>query len=205
MEIVKVIKLSKSIGVKNVLKNVTIIIRRGDRVNIYGERESGKTIFIKCLLDMVVRDSGTVSIFGYDPLNYRREILRRVGYIPQDPQIRTRIKLGTILDLIHNLYNVDYRLLEELGLLGMMNKDVRKLDMEYLIRLYTYITLVKRPELIFIDGIDSKIDGKSIYLLRRYIDRVGATILTTSRKPSTILGENRHALMDTGRLYEFPG
>ena len=205
MEIVKVIKLSKSIGVKNILKNVTLIVRRGDRVNIYGEEGSGKTIFMKCLLDLVVRDGGTVSLFGYDPLNYREEILKRTGYIPQDTSVKTRIKLGDIIDLIHNIYGEDYRILEELGLLGMMEKDVRKLRREYLIRLYTYMVLVKKPDLILIDDVDSKIDGKSIYLLRRYIDREGATLITTSRKPTELLGEKRHALMDRGKLYEFPG
>jgi len=204
MEVVKVIKLSKSIGVKNILKNVTLIIRRGDRVNIYGEEGSGKTIFLKCLLDLVVRDGGTVSIFGYDPLNYREEILRRTGYIPQDTTIKTRIRLGDIIDLIHRLYIEDYKLLEELGLLELINKDVRGLRVEYTFRLYTYMTLVKQPDLILIDDIDTKRDDKSINLLKRYIDRVGATLITTSREPREILGEKRHALMDKGKLYEFP-
>lgn len=205
MEALKVIKLSKSIGVKNILKSVTLIVRHGDRVNIYGEEGSGKTIFIKCLLDLVVRDGGTVSIFGYDPLNYREEILRRTGYIPQYTPINTRIKLGDILGLIHSIYGEDYRILEELGLLGMMNQDVRRLTREYLIRLYTYITLVKKPDLILIDDVDSKMDGKSIYLLRRYIDREGATLITTSRRATEIFREKRHVLLDRGRLYEFPG
>jgi len=198
MEVVKVINLSKSIGIKNILNNVTLILHRGERLNIYGREGSGKTILIKCLLDLVIRDGGSISIFGYDPLNYREEILKQVGYIPQNVYIRTRLNLGDILDVIHNLYEERYGLLEELGLIGYIDEDVRKLNYEHLIRLYTYIALAKEPKLIIIDDIETKIDGKSLYLIRRYIDRNNITLITTSRNPSNVLGEYIHALLDGG-------
>ena len=205
MEVVKVIKLSKSIGIKNILNNVTLILHRGERLNIYGREGSGKTILIKCLLDLVIRDGGSISIFGYDPLNYREEILKQVGYIPQNVYIRTRLNLGDILDVIHNLYEERYGLLEELGLIGYIDEDVRKLNYEHIIRLYTYIALAKEPKLIIIDDIETKIDGKSLYLIRRYIDRNNITLITTSRNPSNVLGEYIHALLDGGGLHQYPG
>lgn len=205
MEVVKVIKLSKSIGIRNILNDVTLVIHRGERLNIYGGEGSGKTILIKCLLDLVIRDGGSIFIFGYDPLNYREKILKWIGYIPQNVYIGTRLKLGDIIDVIHNLYKENYRLLEELGLIGYMDRDVRRLDHEYLIRLYTYIALVKKPKLIIIDNVESKLDGKSLYLIRRYIDRNGTTVITTSRNPSKVFGEYIHVLLDRGRFYQFQG
>jgi len=201
-EILKLVKVSKYIGGREVLKNVTFVMRRGDRVNIYGPRNSGKSILLKCILDLIVRDGGTIEVFGLDPLNNRSKILRYIGYIPQNIEIQGEAEMPTMLDLIHSLYGEDLMLLEELGLLGIMEK---KRNEPYIgLRLYVYQAIVKDSEIILVDDIGSKMDGKSIYILKRYMDRKNASVITTSREPSNILGETRFYYIEDGRLFESP-
>ena len=203
VEIVRCVKVSKFIGGRNVLNNITLIVRRGERINIYGPKDSGKTMLLKCILDLVVRDGGYVEVLGQDPLNSRDEVLKNIGYIPQSTNIPTSLDPGLLIDIINELYGRDGRLMEELGLYEISRLNI---DQNILMtRIYTYQILVKKPKLVLIDDIYTKNDGKSIYLIKRYIDRNGATLITTSREISRIFGENRFYYMEGGRIFESPG
>ena len=204
MEILKVVKLSKTLGIKHVVKNVTLILNKGDRINIHGGPGAGKTIFIKCLLDHVVRDSGTVSIFGLDPLNYRKEVLAKIGYIPQK-NAKTRIKVKDIISLTEKIYGKNDKLIKELHLKTIVNRYLKNLGDDEFLKLNIFISVLKKPELVIIDGLDEKLHFNSIEYLREYVEKNNVTLISVSRERTGYFGETRFALMEEGKLYEYPG
>ena len=66
-----------------VLENVSLTVTRGQSGCIVGPNGGGKSTLLKLMLGLLVPDSGTVRIFGKDPVSARRSI----GYMPQYHQL----------------------------------------------------------------------------------------------------------------------
>ena len=61
---IEVENLHKSFGDAHVLKGITTSFEKGKTNLIIGQSGSGKTVFMKCLLGLVVPDEGTISYDG---------------------------------------------------------------------------------------------------------------------------------------------
>ena len=61
---IEVENLNKSFGDAHVLKGITTSFEKGKTNLIIGQSGSGKTVFMKCLLGLIVPDEGTISYDG---------------------------------------------------------------------------------------------------------------------------------------------
>ena len=73
-EVLEVAGLSKAYGPKRVLSDVSLIVRRGERVAVIGPNGLGKSTLLKIAVDRLAPDAGNVR-WGHEA---------RVGYFPQD-------------------------------------------------------------------------------------------------------------------------
>lgn len=102
------IKETKGIGMKNVsfsfpgggrqiLKNITFHIEKGQTVVILGDIGSGKSTILKLLLKFNEPEGGDIYIDGQ---NYKdldiKDIKKRVGYVPQQPSLFNRSVIDNI-------------------------------------------------------------------------------------------------------------
>jgi len=85
--VVKITGLSKSFKEKQILKDVSLEIRKAENVVVLGKSGSGKSTLIKCMVGLTEPDSGEICIFGkdmadidYDELN---EFRIRIGFLFQ--------------------------------------------------------------------------------------------------------------------------
>lgn len=72
-ELLKIRDISKSYEDKNILKNFSFDMVNGDKIAIIGDNGTGKTTFLKLLLNMETQDTGTI----------RKGIGVKLGYLPQ--------------------------------------------------------------------------------------------------------------------------
>jgi ATPase subunit of ABC transporter with duplicated ATPase domains len=73
-DVLEVVSVSKAYGDKKVLENVSLTVRRGEKVAVIGPNGLGKSTLLKIVMDRLAADSGTVKL-GHEV---------RAGYFAQD-------------------------------------------------------------------------------------------------------------------------
>jgi len=77
-------KVSKTFKRTTVLQELDLEIKTGDRVALIGSNGAGKTTLIRCLLGEYSFD-GEITLDGKNPRRERKEVLSRIGFVPQLP------------------------------------------------------------------------------------------------------------------------
>ncbi len=70
---------------KRVLDQLELGVGEGQVTVLLGENGAGKSTLLRVLLGVLRPASGTVRVFGQDPLREHRRVLQRIGYVPDVP------------------------------------------------------------------------------------------------------------------------
>ncbi|MBC8427006.1 ABC transporter ATP-binding protein [bacterium] len=80
-------RLSKRFKATEALKNVTLDVPEGSVFALLGENGAGKTTAIRIMLGLERPDSGHARVLGYDSASEDLDVRRRVGYVPETPDL----------------------------------------------------------------------------------------------------------------------
>ncbi len=80
-------RLSKRFKATEALRNVTLNVPEGSVFALLGENGAGKTTAIRIMLGLERPDSGHTRVLGYDSSTEDLEVRRRVGYVPEVPDL----------------------------------------------------------------------------------------------------------------------
>lgn len=103
MSLARVDDVYKRFGDVEAVRGVTLSVEAGEVVGLLGANGAGKTTVIRCLLGLTTPTSGTVSVMGSAP---GREVLRRVGYVPQGLGLYTDLTLAENLSFRRGVFRV---------------------------------------------------------------------------------------------------
>ena len=74
-------------GQKRVIRGLDFELAPGDVTVLLGQNGSGKSTLMRALLGVLRSHKGTVRVFGKDPVKHHKEVLRRIGYVPDVPDV----------------------------------------------------------------------------------------------------------------------
>jgi len=182
---IKFENLNKKFGKLEVLKNLNLDLKKGSVNAILGPNGSGKTTLIKCLLGMVLPDSGVISINGKEikrEWKYREEI----DYMPQIANFPANLKVREIISMLKDIRDRDARdeyLLNYFGLESHLNKQLSNLSGGTKQKVNIVLAFMFDNPLVILDEPTNGLDPVALIKLKELIAEEierGKTILFTT-------------------------
>ncbi len=173
--------VSKKIGNKVILENVSFDIYSGDIFGFIGPNGSGKTTMIKLILDLQKLDSGLVTINNYNIKKDFKNAIESVGAIVETPAFYEYMSGRDNLKLISN-NNID-EVVKLVGLNSVIDKKVSKYSLGMKQRLGLARAIINNPKLLILDEPTNGLDIDGIKMLKDIIKTLssnGTAILISS-------------------------
>jgi ABC-2 type transport system ATP-binding protein len=80
--VVEVKGLRYTYGRAEAVHDLNLSVKPGRCYGLFGRNGAGKTTTMKCLLNLLRPQGGTVRLFGLDPSRHEVEVKRRIAYVP---------------------------------------------------------------------------------------------------------------------------
>ena len=179
-------ELTRRYGSLLALDHVSFTVERGQIVALLGPNGAGKTTAVEILEGYRSRDSGHVSVLGFDPADGGRPYRQRIGVVLQTAGFEEEFTVGELLRLQVSLYRHQHdpdELADLVGLGDRRRTRVKALSGGQRRRLDLALGLAGAPDLLFLDEPTTGFDPAARHHAWNLIDRLrdlGTTILLTT-------------------------
>lgn len=200
--IIETKKISKAFKKEQVLKDISIKVRKGTVYGLLGANGVGKSTFLKIITGILKADSGEIY---FDGKLWERDQLLRIGSMIEGPAIYENLSAYDNLKvLILQLNLPEQRINEVLKLVNLTGTGKKKsgqfsLGMKQ--RLGIAMALINHPKLLILDEPTNGLDPLGIRELRELIHELterGVSVLLSSH----ILSEVQLIADDIGILHD---
>lgn len=197
--VVAVTNLSRTFGSKRALNDVTLAVSPGCVFGLVGENGAGKSTLIKHLLGLWRAETGSVKVFGLDPVSEPTAVLGRVGYLSEQPDLPGWMCVAELLRYTRAFYprwDTKYakQLVDQFGL--DVGGRVKTLSKGQRARLGLILAEAHRPDLLILDEPSSGLDP----IVRR--DILEAIIRTVTDEGRTVIFSS-HLLDEVERVSNY--
>ena len=196
------------------VRNISFTIDDSEIVGLIGLNGAGKTTTLKMLSGLICPTSGSVEVMGYLPWKKENEFLKRIGFLMGNKsQLSWDIAAVDSFALEADIYKIarkEFReTLDELAALleveNLLHTPVRKLSLGERMKMELILTLLHKPQVLFLDeptlGLDIISQNSIRNFLGKFRDNQKATIIITSHNMKDIeeLCE-RAIILDKGKI-----
>ncbi|MGC9361144.1 MAG: ABC transporter ATP-binding protein, partial [Anaerolineae bacterium] len=202
--------LHKAYGSMWALRGVDLQVARGEVFGFLGPNGAGKTTTIRCMLDLIRPQAGTIRILGLDPQAEPKAVRQRVGYLPgelnMEPSLTVEATLRYLAALRGN--RLEWRYVRELARRLQLDLDipVKNLSKGNKQKVGVVQALMARPELLLLDEPTAGLDPlmqQEMYALIHEAQADGATTFFSSHVISEVEGlASRVAIIRRGKIVE---
>jgi ABC-2 type transport system ATP-binding protein len=193
------VSLAKRFRSVDAVADVTMSVRRGERVAYIGPNGAGKSTSIKMLTGILHPTSGTAQVLGLVPWQTRRALAMHIGTLfGQRSQLWFELTPRQSFRMLAAIYQLDRQQraarVAELGELleaaELFDVPVRSLSLGQRMRCELAACLLHQPEILFLDeptiGLDLLAKQRLRRLLVRLNDTLGTTVFLTSHDVADI-------------------
>src|SRR5438034_5237782 len=152
--VVRVSDLTRRFGATTALDSVSLELPRGAVYGLVGANGAGKTTLIKHMLGLLRAESGSVRVFGLDPVAEPVAVLSRIGYLSEENDLPGWMRVDELLRYSRAFYpKWDDAYAEELRQTFALDPaaKIKDLSRGQRARAGLLIALAHRPELLVLD------------------------------------------------------
>ena len=209
MNAIEVKNVSKNYGRVKALDDVSFFVGKGEVFGLIGPDGAGKTSMFRILCSLLLPETGTASVDGFDVVRRMRQVRCRVGYMPgkfslyQDLTIEENLKFfatlfGTTVeegyDSIKAIYSQIERFKDRKA--GALSGGMKQ-------KLALSCALVHSPSVLFLDepttGVDP-VSRKEFWEMLLTLKERGITIMASTPYLDEVRCCERVAFLDHGRI-----
>ena len=204
--------LVQTFGRVRALDGVTLRARPGV-TGLLGPNGAGKTTLLRVLATVLAPQEGRVRLLGLDPgdATERREIRRRLGYLPQDPGYSRSFTAFELVDYVAVLKEMTdrrarhdevRRVLQMVDLADVSSRKVKALSGGMRRRLGLAQALLRDPELVVLDEPTAGLDPEQRLRFRDLVSRAGEdrTVVLSTHQTEDVAALCEHVVVvDRGR------
>lgn len=204
---IRVENVTMRFGKTTAVDGVSLDLRPGDSVALWGANGAGKTTLIRCVLGLL-RFRGQIAVGGHDVRRRGKRARLLIGYVPQELGFYDDLGVAeavTFFGRLKGLAHADAsQALAGVGLIGHEGKRIRELSGGMKQRLALAIALLGNPAVLVLDEVTASLDalgrGEFLSLLER-LSGMGRTMLFASHRIEEVASlAKRVAVLDRGRL-----
>ncbi|MBN1954265.1 MAG: ABC transporter ATP-binding protein [Anaerolineae bacterium] len=182
MTAIRVEGLRKRFGQVQALDGLTFTVQQGAVFGFLGPNGAGKTTTIRILTGLARPSGGRAWVLGMDVSTARREIARRIGYLPEEPVFYPWMTARELLDHVGRMFGLPGRerrarvneLLDQVGLSQVGGRRIGAFSRGMRQRLGIAQALINRPALLFLDEPMSALDPAGRREVLELLDRLRA-------------------------------
>jgi ATP-binding cassette subfamily B protein/subfamily B ATP-binding cassette protein MsbA len=211
-------KVSFSYGNElEVLKNISICLRKNECVAIVGKSGSGKTTIVNLVIRLFDPTQGRILVDGIDLREYKKDSwLSKIGFVSQDAfifhaSVRDNIAFGfegaNMDDIIQaaKIANAhDFILKMPQGYDTIVGEKGMKLSGGEQQRIAIARAIVRKPQILIFDEATSALDNVSQALIQSAINKIvkDYTVILIAHRLSTIVNADKLIVLDKGEIKE---
>ena len=209
MNAIEVNNISKSYGKIKALEKVSLAVEKGEVFGLIGPDGAGKTTLFRILCTLLLPDSGTARVDGFDTVGQMKEIRRRVGYMPgrfslyQDLTVEENLKFfatlfGTTVEAGYDSISAIYSQIERFKdrKAGALSGGMKQ-------KLALSCALVHEPSILLLDepttGVDP-VSRKEFWDMLQTLKERGITIVASTPYLDEVRHCDRVAFLDHGQV-----
>lgn len=202
--------LTKRIGSKTIVDNLTFDIPEGEVFGFLGPNGAGKTTTIRMMVGLISITAGSVSIRGYDVVRQHEQAIRQVGSIVENPEMYKYLTgYQNLKQYARMLPGVTKRRIEEMvdfvGLTDNIHQRVKTYSLGMRQRLGLAQSLLNNPSVLILDEPTNGLDPAGIRELRDHLRTLarshGVSVIVSSHLLSEMeLMCDRVAIIQHGKL-----
>lgn len=204
---ISVRKVNKRFGSLEVLKSISADFDPGRSYALIGPNGSGKTTLIKCILGMVVPNSGEIEVDGHD-IQGQWTYREKIGYMPQIGRYPDNMTIGQLFDMIRDLRSdikkTDEELIKGFELDKIMQKRMHTLSGGTRQKVSAALAFLFDPKVLILDEPTAGLDPIAVEIIKEKILREmnqDKTFIISSHIMSDLDELSSHALyLDNGTL-----
>ena len=182
----------KSFGEVQALRGIDLVVEQGKVLGVLGPNGAGKTTAVKILTTLLRPDRGRALVEGRDVARSPAAVREIIGLAGQSTAIQEELTGRENLDIVGRLYHLDPRtrrrraeeLLERFDLLDAADRPTKGYSGGMQLRLDLALSLVARPQVVFLDEPTTGLDPRSRQAMWQVIREMvasGTTLLLTTQ------------------------
>lgn len=189
---IKVRNISKTIGRKKILDNISFDIYENEIVGLVGKNGAGKSTLLKIMTGLYSYDEGEIYYYNYNLKTDYEKAMSIVGTLIENPDMYSNLSGKKNLELFKSMFKgIDEGTIEEIVRIVEMEKYLGKKFKTYSLgmkeRLGIASSLINKPKILILDEPTNGLDREGVKNIMKMLKNLkDTTIIISSHMLSDI-------------------